>query len=383
MSDSGIEGGPEIQKWTAPEVRNVGQIVHKEGRIENIGLTGFVLDQQAAYRKILDNVPFVYPDHVVEILDSESGATLNFVRGEKIWPPGFDPKSVGCSYLAETMDLTPPLNRFLLKIHVSSEIVGPIRHLARSVKTRLILLFVSLAIFGLLAFYIRMRLFDARVRLQNDWIDFLSHQTQTPIHSLGVLAEILLGGSKESRMSELFHTELNRLTATVRSFVRLARQGAAPRGQPKTEIDLADVIREAVDVTGLLYRDRSPRFELEGLEDQKILRADRTAILDMLVNLLDNACKYSPGEPRIEIQVQETPETLLVLVSDRGFGIPAGEEEKVKQLFYRSVSDRTEGLLGTGIGLALVDRIVSDHGGSLVLEQRDGGGTRVRVILPR
>jgi two-component system sensor histidine kinase KdpD len=111
-----------------------------------------------------------------------------------------------------------------------------------------------------------------------------------------------------------------------------------------------------------------------------MVRLDAVLIEQVLVNLLENACKYTPPESPIDIFAEISAHTLKITVADRGPGIPPGEEEKLFDKFYRL---QREGMRsGVGLGLAICRAIVIAHGGVIGASNRDGGGALFFFILP-
>jgi two-component system sensor histidine kinase KdpD len=109
-----------------------------------------------------------------------------------------------------------------------------------------------------------------------------------------------------------------------------------------------------------------------------LIPGDAVLLEQVLINLLENACKYSTGE--IEINASATPREVAVVVNDRGLGIAPGEEEHVFQKFHRS--DRDGAREGVGLGLTICRAIVTVHGGAIAARNRDGGGASFRFTLP-
>ena len=111
-----------------------------------------------------------------------------------------------------------------------------------------------------------------------------------------------------------------------------------------------------------------------------LVALDMALFEQALVNLLDNAVKYSPPSEAIEIRVSQTELSARIEISDRGIGIPDGDLEHVFDKFYRV--QRPESVSGTGLGLAICKGIVEAHGGKIRAENRAGGGLRVIFTLP-
>ena len=112
-----------------------------------------------------------------------------------------------------------------------------------------------------------------------------------------------------------------------------------------------------------------------------LVALDFGLIVQVLVNLIDNADKYSPPDTPIEIHARTSKQVLEIQVADRGIGIPAQDLERVFDRFYRVQNPDT--VRGTGMGLAICKGIIEAHGGEIQAEQRAGGGTVIRFTLPR
>jgi two-component system sensor histidine kinase KdpD len=114
--------------------------------------------------------------------------------------------------------------------------------------------------------------------------------------------------------------------------------------------------------------------------DLPLVPMDDVLIEQVLINLLDNALKYTPTESPIEVSAEDAGGAVLIEVADRGPGLPAGEERRIFEKFHRAEAAATQ--RGAGLGLAICQGIVSAHGGRIWAENRPGGGVRVRFSLP-
>jgi signal transduction histidine kinase len=109
---------------------------------------------------------------------------------------------------------------------------------------------------------------------------------------------------------------------------------------------------------------------------------DPEAITRALLNLLDNAVKYSNGAPEIEVSLKRQGRSALLSVRDHGSGIPASEQERIFDLFYRGNDAIVQGVKGSGLGLTLVKHIVDAHGGRVHLKSKPGEGSMFTIELP-
>jgi len=112
------------------------------------------------------------------------------------------------------------------------------------------------------------------------------------------------------------------------------------------------------------------------------IRLDGEAIKQALANLVDNAIKYSGERRRLDVTARRDGDEMRIAVSDEGFGIPAQEQERIFEKFYRAGQSETQGRRGSGVGLALVKHIMTAHGGTVTVESRPGEGSTFTLQLP-
>jgi signal transduction histidine kinase len=112
------------------------------------------------------------------------------------------------------------------------------------------------------------------------------------------------------------------------------------------------------------------------------LNGDELALSSVILNLVDNALKYSPTGSPVQVSLLRSGERLILKVADRGPGVPDAEKAKVFQRFYRIGNEETRSSKGTGLGLFIVQEIVRAHHGQIVLKDREGGGSVFEIALP-
>jgi two-component system phosphate regulon sensor histidine kinase PhoR len=147
-------------------------------------------------------------------------------------------------------------------------------------------------------------------------------------------------------------------------------------------VDLAEVVEGTLDIIRAKAETGGVRLEARLPDDLPAVLADRDRLAQILINLVDNAVKYTPGGGRVTVQGAAGLGLVEVAVEDTGVGIPPADLPRITERFYRVDKARSRELGGTGLGLAIVKHLVAAHGGSLVFESRLGEGTRVRVTLP-
>ncbi len=227
-------------------------------------------------------------------------------------------------------------------------------------------------------------------RQKTDFVSNVSHELKTPLTSIRMFSELLADGrvlEKEKQRSYLniITAETARLTRLINNVLDFSR---IERGEKKynfAKCNVVGVVLETVET----YR---PHLEANGFKLECDLPAspffvngDRDALAQIVVNLLSNAEKYSNDrkEVRVEARLRSQPlPHLEVRVLDRGLGVPQGCEEKIFEQFYRAHDSLSSGIQGSGLGLTLARQIARAHGGDVVCEPREGGGTCFTLRLP-
>ncbi len=205
------------------------------------------------------------------------------------------------------------------------------------------------------------------------------HELRTPLTSLRTNIELLLraGNLPEQERRELLgdvRDQLEELTALVGDIVDTARQDERVEIEP-AEVRLDDLVGHAVERA----RRRGTQLHWDVHLDSGSVRAQPALLERAVLNVLDNAAKWSPPAGTVTVRLRRGPEWLLE-VSDQGPGIDQADLPRVFDRFYRAASARS--MPGSGLGLAIVQRVVQEHGGSVQLANRQGGGTLVTVRLP-
>jgi two-component system phosphate regulon sensor histidine kinase PhoR len=142
------------------------------------------------------------------------------------------------------------------------------------------------------------------------------------------------------------------------------------------------VVDSVMDTYRYTLDARSFAWELTLDPTNPIIYADRDAVAEIIINLIENAIKYSPDEKHLVISTQASNGKASLMVADRGIGIAPDHQPRVFELFYRVESSLTHTSRGTGLGLAIVKRIADDHGASILLDSKPGKGSTFTVTFP-
>jgi two-component system phosphate regulon sensor histidine kinase PhoR len=223
----------------------------------------------------------------------------------------------------------------------------------------------------------------ALTAMRSDFVSSVTHELKTPLANIRAMADTLarrpIGGETVRDYAALLMQEARRLTRLVDNLLAYARVTDV------TEIYSFEPIAPSELVDDVLQNFRHPLAEQEFTVevdmpvDLPMVRADRTAMMLTLDNLVDNAIRYSPREHFIRISARRDGANVAIEVQDRGVGIAPEELSLVRRKFARGRLARAD---GSGLGLAIVSRIMADHKGALVLDSEPGTGTTARIYLP-
>ena len=242
--------------------------------------------------------------------------------------------------------------------------------------------FVAVCLLGLLLYQFRRQ--EELARLRNDFVSGVSHELRTPLAQIRLLAELLHMGKVPSeerdRSLRIIDKEARRLSFLVDSILSFTH---ARRGQlSPVSTDIASEIDEIVAGFAPLAESNGVRLTTK-LERGMVAGVDRGALRQVLLNLLDNAIRYGPPDQTVTITTIASDKTWTLEVADQGPGIPADERERIFDPYYRMERDAGGAVGGTGIGLAVVRRLVQDLGGSVHVASDDGSaGSQFVVTLP-
>lgn len=228
---------------------------------------------------------------------------------------------------------------------------------------------------------------DELNRLKTEFISTVSHEIRTPLSSLQGLAEILQSGKvrdakKKGEMLALIEEESRRLSHLLHNILDFGRIEQKTRSYCLKSIYLQPVLEEVARAFSFRLRADGFRLELKQPDKPVMVRADAGALKQALINLIDNAIKYSKDRKEINIILKEEKAEIQIQVRDFGLGIPAEEMEKIFESFYRIPGASKLNPEGVGLGLNIVKHIMEGHGGRTEVESQVGSGTTFSLILP-
>jgi signal transduction histidine kinase len=227
------------------------------------------------------------------------------------------------------------------------------------------------------------------MKLRGALIANVSHELRTPLAMIRLGAETLKRGAKLSEkerrdIEEQVLREVLHLSHLVENVLDVARmQNQTARALAFTPVQPRDLVTNLMSSYESWIRSKGFTISVdieEGIESQMW---DRDAVSRAVLNLIDNAMKYSDDEKQIDISVRQTAEDVMIEVKDRGIGIDSRDLGRIFDPYYRAQFSDTQTRRGAGLGLTLVQQIAASHGGRVEVESQPGAGSTFRLLLPR
>jgi signal transduction histidine kinase len=229
---------------------------------------------------------------------------------------------------------------------------------------------------------------QASRQMQTDFVANVSHELRTPLTAVKGLVETLRDGAVDDpevrdQFLETVENETDRLTRLVNDLMVLSRADSDALNLDFRRVDLAQWARATVHRLQPQARAREVILQVHAGPGVPPALADPDRLEQVLINLLDNAIKYSRPGGKVTVSVASSqPDTVQVEVQDQGMGIPAGDLARIGERFYRADRARSRAQGGSGLGLAIARALVEAHKGHLSLDSREGQGTTVTFTLP-
>jgi signal transduction histidine kinase len=223
-------------------------------------------------------------------------------------------------------------------------------------------------------------------QMKSDFVSNVSHELRTPLSSIRVFGEYMRLGrvtsaDKVQQYGEYIEAESRRLTQLINNILDFSKIESAEKKYRFCETDIVDLVEHTVAAFEVPLRDQGVSISFAA-DDVAPLSVDKDAIAQVVMNLLDNAVKYSNGRKDIDVRVTGAAGQVRIAVRDHGIGIPAAEQKKIYEKFYRVGSTLVHDVKGSGLGLSIVQHVVTAHGGRVELESEPGQGSTFTLVLP-
>lgn len=243
-----------------------------------------------------------------------------------------------------------------------------------------------LAIIGMSLLFRHLNLQFKRTKMYDDFIANVTHELKTPLASINLyLDTITKRDVSEEQLNNFINRmqkDTNRLNELINKILDVAKIDQKEKEYSCQVKDTTDVFKKVFDELQIQYPDININIDIEEDDSQCLL--DREAILTVLKNLVDNSRKYSKEGPEIKIKLWTTKNWIKITYIDNGIGIPAGDEKKIFNKFYRSDKKKFGKVGGSGLGLYIVKEIIKYHRGKIkATSEGIEQGTKFIIDLPR
>ncbi len=224
-------------------------------------------------------------------------------------------------------------------------------------------------------------------RLKSEFVSNVSHELKTPLTLIRMFGETLDSGivtdeEKQRKFYRIIRTESERLTHLINNVLDFSRMDAGVKEYNLLEVNLVETVRNTLEAYRYQISDNGFAIESELPDGPVTLKLDTDAISQVLLNLLNNAVKYSDANKYILVKVWKDSAYAGISVTDHGIGIPKAELGRIFDKFYRVPNAPALETRGSGLGLTLAKHIVEAHGGSIEVESEKGKGSIFTVRLP-
>lgn len=224
-------------------------------------------------------------------------------------------------------------------------------------------------------------------RVRKDFVANVSHELRTPLTSIKGYIEALMDGAKDDPQKcvdflRIIQRHTDQLNALLVDLLQLSTIESGQYQWQRGSVPIAELIERAVYLLRPMAEKKGQTVSVTPSEGVGPVIGDADQLTQVLINLIDNAIKYTPDGGRITVEARRRESAVEIAVSDTGLGIPSKEIPRIFERFYRVDRARSREMGGTGLGLSIVKHIVEAHGGMVAVESEVGKGSRFFVTLP-
>lgn len=224
--------------------------------------------------------------------------------------------------------------------------------------------------------------------IKTDFINNMTHEFKTPIATINLALDaiknpkIIDDKEKVLKYLQMIRDENKRMHAQVENVLRISKLEKKELDIEKESSDVEEVINDAIEHVNLILEDRGGKITTHFDATRTTVLINEVHFTNVIVNVLENAIKYSPDIPEIEVFTENVKDMILIKVTDKGLGMSKVAQKRVFEKFYREHTGNIHNVKGHGLGLAYVKRIVEDHNGQVYVESEKGKGSTFIIKIP-
>jgi len=220
--------------------------------------------------------------------------------------------------------------------------------------------------------------------VRNDFVANVSHELRTPLTSMVGYLDTLLESNIEDpatrdKFLKIIKEETDRLSVLIKDLLNLSK--IESQSFDLKADNLGEVLTKVVNLLEKKAEDKNIDLKIEIAANLPLVYMVREQIKQVMINLIDNAIKYTPAGGKVSINVEAEADKVYISVKDNGIGIPLSDQERIFERFYRVDKARSRALGGTGIGLSIVRNIIKQHGSDIQVKSREGAGSEFSFYL--
>ncbi|HSJ11402.1 MAG TPA: HAMP domain-containing sensor histidine kinase [Gillisia sp.] len=225
-------------------------------------------------------------------------------------------------------------------------------------------------------------------QIKTDFINNMTHEFKTPIATINLALDaiknpkIINDQEKVNRYLQMIRDENKRMNAQVENVLQISKLDKNELDLKKERLHLHEVVEEAISHVQLIVEDRNGYIQTHFGALKSSVLANEDHLTNVVINILDNAVKYSPEEPRIDIFTENVRNYIVMKIRDQGSGMSRAVQKKIFEKFYREHTGDIHNVKGHGLGLAYAKRILDDHHGTITVESEKGKGSIFIIKLP-
>ena len=225
-------------------------------------------------------------------------------------------------------------------------------------------------------------------QMKSDFINNMTHEFKTPIATINLALDaiknpkIFNNKAKVRDYISMIKEENKRMNAQVENVLRISKLQKKQLIISKDRLQLHELIEDAITHVELIVKNRAGYIKTNFKATKASILANDSYFTNVIVNILDNAIKYSEGPPKIDITTENHGNSILMSIKDQGVGIGKVAQKRVFEEFYREHTGNVHNVKGHGLGLANVKRIVENHQGIIFIESEKGKGSTFTIKLP-
>lgn len=275
---------------------------------------------------------------------------------------------------------------YKLYVHFPNEDKNIVSGLYKILSISLIFILIIISVFAFSLYQIARQKKISKIK--TDFINNMTHEFKTPIATINLALDaiknpkIINDEDKVKRYVQMIRDENKRMHGQVESVLRISKLEKKQIEIKKETIDMIDVLEEAVEHINLLVKDKNGTIKTHFKAISTEVLGNQHHLVNVVVNMLENAIKYSKDVPKIDVFAESTNKFFILKIKDEGIGMSKQAQKNAFHKFYREETGNVHNVKGHGLGLAYVKEIINNHHGTVYVESEKGKGSIFTVKLP-